>query len=1219
MKTFLNKRWFQAGLACLILTASAGASYGQVPYTNTFNSTADTTNWVDAGQNVTVTSSFIAGDAPPGQVLSTGALGWTGTFDNAGHNFGGLRLSFPSVDLTVYTDLQFDVKIEGGADQYGQIQSLQPTLGLTALGTWDNSSIKPLLATVVTNSGWQHIDIPLNTFTNGSRVDVRQLMLLVYDGNYLASTSMQLAFDNIQFTGTAVSGLTFWANTFNSPDDVTNWTDVHQTAPVTWYFVPGDAPPGGPSTGCMQMSSKFYSSFVFKYEMAYRWWDTANPADTKYYPPNLTNYNTLEFDLKVGTNGAGQLSPLDSLGYNCQGWYFETVVNNYYGNNVGAGPNPGLILTNTSANNGWSHFKVSAASLGYTSGYFGGTQTINGTPQDITNFFQLDIYPHDTYFAAGGQTVYYKISNIKFTGPGANSIYSGLTSPTITYGASSMTLSGTVSDGSGHYLPSNAVVNVTINGSMQSTNIYDFTGDFTINYSLASLPASATPYTVTYWNPSDNVMFSAGTNTSTTLTFNKLAVVLYGTRAYDATATANASILSVVNIVGADSLTLSGSVTLASANVGTQAITSFGGLTLGGASAAGYTLVGASGSVAITASAPVTPKFSGLTSPSINYGASSMTLSGIVSTNGTYPPSGTVITVTINGSAQQTTISGSTGNFSINYNTTGLPASTYTVTYSSAVAAGFNAASDTSSTLTVNKRPVVLTGTGVYNATTNAASAYLSVADLVGSDSVTLSGSVGLASGNVGLEAITSSGALTLGGPRATNYTAVGASGSVMITPATLTYVTTAANQNFGSANTNFTGTVTGFLGIDTQLSATTGTLAFTSTTTSTSLGTWAITGSGLSAINYTFVQVAGNTTALTITVCGGTQVAGLTNYVGIYNSDADTAGWITGAGAAIGYFYADAPAGGPSTGCLMWEATFGGSNPAFQGIQTNLPVMNVRNYSHLEMDIKDFGPYDQYGQIQGIQVNLQLGATRYQAPDIQLNTSSNSVWLHYSISMSAFPGDLTVEQGLILNIYDGNYSSAIIADIGFANIKFTGQGVVPVFSGLTSKTIATGSASVALTGKVSACGTAYLPSNTVVTVTINGNKQTTAISDSTGDFSINYNTTGLANGTYPVTYSNATDNVVFTAATDANTTLTVTSLVPPTILPVYRDATGTNLMLRVATQNGYNYYLLSTTNLAPPVVWSTNSITAGTGGTITNLVPIRSGQPDLFLTYRVQ
>jgi uncharacterized repeat protein (TIGR03803 family) len=131
------------------------------------------------------------------------------------------------------------------------------------------------------------------------------------------------------------------------------------------------------------------------------------------------------------------------------------------------------------------------------------------------------------------------------------------------------------------------------------------------------------------------------------------------------------------------------------------------------------------------------------------------------------------------------------------------------------------------------------------------------------------------ASSPVGTYAISGSGL------SASNYTFAQAAGNataLRITPATLTYMATAASQPYGSANTNFTGTVTGFVAGDTQSSATTGTLAFTSTTTATSpVGSYAITGSGLSATNYTFVQAGSNATALTITAGAVTIVSGLT------------------------------------------------------------------------------------------------------------------------------------------------------------------------------------------------------------------------------------------------------------------------------------------------------------------------------------------------------
>ena len=76
-------------------------------------------------------------------------------------------------------------------------------------------------------------------------------------------------------------------------------------------------------------------------------------------------------------------------------------------------------------------------------------------------------------------------------------------------------------------------------------------------------------------------------------------------------------------------------------------------------------------------------------------------------------------------------------------------------------------------------------------------------------------------------------------------------------------------SQSYGTAIPGFTGTVTGFVLNQTQATATTGTLSFgTAATQSSNVGTYAINGSGLTATNgnYSFVQAAGNATALNIT-----------------------------------------------------------------------------------------------------------------------------------------------------------------------------------------------------------------------------------------------------------------------------------------------------------------------------------------------------------------
>jgi fibronectin-binding autotransporter adhesin len=105
-------------------------------------------------------------------------------------------------------------------------------------------------------------------------------------------------------------------------------------------------------------------------------------------------------------------------------------------------------------------------------------------------------------------------------------------------------------------------------------------------------------------------------------------------------------------------------------------------------------------------------------------------------------------------------------------------------------------------------------------------------------------------------------------GADAGNYTLAGASGDLTasIRPATLSYRADPLSQNVGLPIPLLTGTVTGFIGAETVASATTGSLVFTtSATTTTAAGSHAITGGGLLATNYLFVQEPGNAQALTL------------------------------------------------------------------------------------------------------------------------------------------------------------------------------------------------------------------------------------------------------------------------------------------------------------------------------------------------------------------
>ena len=124
-------------------------------------------------------------------------------------------------------------------------------------------------------------------------------------------------------------------------------------------------------------------------------------------------------------------------------------------------------------------------------------------------------------------------------------------------------------------------VSVTGSGGMASADIG--TNAITSVGSLALAGVTAPNYTL-----------------GTSVIVTPLPVTLTGTRPYDGTASALASILTIVTNYDGPSLTLSGSATLASTSVGVIPITDFTGLTLGGTPMSNYTLTGASGAVTIT-------------------------------------------------------------------------------------------------------------------------------------------------------------------------------------------------------------------------------------------------------------------------------------------------------------------------------------------------------------------------------------------------------------------------------------------------------------------------------------------------------------------------------------------------------------------------------------------------------------------------------------------
>ncbi|MFO1475215.1 MAG: YDG domain-containing protein [Verrucomicrobiota bacterium] len=205
--------------------------------------------------------------------------------------------------------------------------------------------------------------------------------------------------------------------------------------------------------------------------------------------------------------------------------------------------------------------------------------------------------------------------------------------------------------------------------------------------------------------------------------------------------------------------------------------------------------------------------------------------------------------------------------------------SPYTIVPSDAVGGTFNPANYTAITynpgsLTINPLPVQLTGSRPYDGTADAAAEILAVANAVSGDTVTVaSGSAGLAGKNAPSQVIASFDLLVLGNNDSGNYTLSTASGSVTITPLSLSVAGLTANdKSYDGTNTATLNTTNGvsfpeLIGSDSVTLNTNSVIAtFESSYTGTNL---AVTVSGLAldgadAANYTLTQPAGLAASIT-------------------------------------------------------------------------------------------------------------------------------------------------------------------------------------------------------------------------------------------------------------------------------------------------------------------------------------------------------------------
>jgi filamentous hemagglutinin family protein len=363
-----------------------------------------------------------------------------------------------------------------------------------------------------------------------------------------------------------------------------------------------------------------------------------------------------------------------------------------------------------------------------------------------------------------------------------------------------------------------------------------------------------------------------------------IAGVTANTKVYDGTsaATLGTSGASLNGVLGADSVTLSTSGatgTFASADAGNGIPVTASGFTLSGSKIPDYSLSQPAGLSGDITPAPITASITG--SPTKAYDgtnsatltAGDYTLSGFVGgQSATVPQSATANYLTANagtdvGLESTLVISDFMAGASTNLANYALPSS----------ASGIHG--------TITPMVLNLSGTRVYDTTTDAAGTLFGTLSGLKGDTLTVSGATTLDSPNVGPEGFVSLGTLTLsanGGALASNYTLVGGTDTVRITPVALTVVGTSAAGKVYDGRTAATlsgATLTGVLGSDavTLGNDTTGTFATKNVGNGISVGT-AMTIGGGAAGNYTLTQPSGLTAdisrlGITVTATGVNKV----------------------------------------------------------------------------------------------------------------------------------------------------------------------------------------------------------------------------------------------------------------------------------------------------------------------------------------------------------
>ena len=493
--------------------------------------------------------------------------------------------------------------------------------------------------------------------------------------------------------------------------------------------------------------------------------------------------------------------------------------------------------------------------------------------KNVNTYYKLNSSGlNPTTFTSGGQTYAvayffngtYAITPKTLTPTAANKVYDGTDAAVLTATGLIASDSVTFNYTSGTFSDKNVADGKTVTATGVSLSGTD-AGNYTLGSTTVSATANITPKEIAASGlAASNKVYD--TNTSATVS---------GTATLDLSAPGAGTSTDQKAYTG-DDLTLNVatlSATFDNKNVGNGKQVSVSGLSLSGTDAGNYTLVQPSGLTANITPAQLT--ISGLSAGNKVYDTNtSATLSGTAALAGILGSD----TVSLSGSATAGTFSDKNvaDGKSVTANLSGLSLS--------GADAGNYQINGVTSALTANITPVTLTVTASNASKTYDGQGYsggngVTYSGFVGSEDTNVLGGTlaygGSSQGatNAGSYAITPSGLSANNG----NYTLSYVNGTLTVDPATLTITVSPASRTYGSSTPAFTGSITGFVAGQNAGNALTGTLTFnTSATPSSNVGSYGVTGGGLTANNgnYVFVQAPGNASSLTVTPASLTATA---------------------------------------------------------------------------------------------------------------------------------------------------------------------------------------------------------------------------------------------------------------------------------------------------------------------------------------------------------